>query len=129
MKYVLTTLATTALFLTTAAFAASPTFLITHNETNEESNAFIAELPSPHPTKANSVNKVEWNLVRFACWWHTVNDKCTAEVKMATDTSHPISIGMVTLDLNTGLITPNHLSANGYSLTVNGLGDTTITYE
>ncbi len=106
---------------------ASPAVLITHNTTNLESNAFIAgTIPSTHPTKANSDNKVSWVTVRMACFKHTVDNKCSALIKMATNTPYPLVIGTVMLDLNTGDITPKELHGNGYTLIVNGPAETTI---
>lgn len=110
----------------TAALA-SPTQLITHNTTDFESNAFVAgTIPSQHPSKPHSDNKVSWVSVRMACVGHIVNGKCPALVKIATNTPSPIDIGMVYMDLNTGDITPKLLSANGFTLIVSGPGETTI---
>ena len=118
------------LSLTTTAIMASPKQLITHNVTGVESNAFVAgTIPSQHPTKAMSDSKVIWTEVRMACFGHTTDGKCPALIKMATgpnDGGTPVELGTVTLDLNTGLITPSQISANGYTMTVNGPGETTL---
>ncbi len=107
---------------------ASPAYLTTHNKTGEESNAFIAgTIASPYPTAANSTRQIYWNLVRIACYGHSTGNKCSALIKMATNTPNPIVLGTFTMDLVTGEITPKVLSANGYTATVNGLGETTIT--
>ena len=45
---------------------------------------------------------------------------------MGTNTASPVLLGMVTLDLVSGLITPSQVSGNGYTLTVNGPGETTL---
>lgn len=105
----------------------APAFLLTHNLTDEESNAHIDGIPSLYPTKARSHSKVYWNLVRVACHGHSVGNSCTAVIKMATNTPNPIEIGEVHMDLTTGDITPKQLSANGYTLVVNGPGETTLT--
>lgn len=113
-------------FVTTAAIA-SPKQLVTHNLTNVESNAFVAgTIPSQHPSKAHSDNKVMWAAVRMACFGHTVDNKCWAVIKMETNTTTPIELGTVTIDLTTGIITPSQLSAGGYTLIVNGPGETTL---
>jgi hypothetical protein len=112
---------------TTAAFA-SPTYLTTHNNTNVESNAYIAGfIPSPSPTKAKSTNSLLWVAVRMACVGHTSNNKCPALIKMATDSATPVELGTVELDIETGEITPKIISANGYTLTVDGPGEATLT--
>lgn len=124
-------LATLALGLfTLTAMAAPPKQLITHNVTDVESNAYVAGIvPSQHPTRPHTDGKVFWTAVRMACFGHTVNGKCAALIKMATNTDNPVEIGTVTVDLNTGDITPKLISANGYSITVNGPGETTLTKD
>lgn len=115
---------------TSMAMASPPKQLITHNNTDVESNAYIAgTIPSQHPTKPHSDNKVVWTAVRMACFGHVENKKCMAVVKMATNTATPVEIGAVFVDLETGDITPKFLSANGYTLTVNGPGETTLDVE
>lgn len=124
LRNILTAL-TLSLGATTAL--ASPTQLITHNTTDFESNAFVAgTIPSQHPSKPHSDNKVSWVSVRMACYGHIVNGKCPALIKIATNTASPIELGMVYMDLNTGDITPKQLSANGFSVIVSAPGETTI---
>lgn len=114
----------------TSVTAAIPTRLITHNLTDVESNAFIDGIPSTVPTKANSTNIVPWIVVRMACFGHTSPDgKCPATIKMETNTDHPVTLGNVALNMSTGEITPTHLSAYGYTFTVNGLNETTLSRD
>ncbi|PJD95711.1 MAG: hypothetical protein CK426_04065 [Legionella sp.] len=128
MKFVLKSLSVLTLSLSTLIAFAAPTHLITHNNTNEESNAYIAGAPSPYPTKAQSTRTVLWNLVRMACYGHTDNTgKCSAVIKMATNTPNPIELGVLSMNLSTGDITPKVLSANGYTFTVTAPGEATIT--
>ena len=130
MNRLIKTMLAVTLGLTTTTLIASPRQLITHNLTDVESNAFVAgTIPSQHPTKAFSDSKVVWTEVRMACFGHTVDGKCAALIKMATGPNDggAVDLGTVTLDLNTGIITPSSISANGYTLTVNGPGETTIT--
>lgn len=127
MNFMLKSISAIAFCLSTATAIATPDYLTTHNNTNEESNAYVAgSIPSVYPTKAHTTNQVYWNLVRMACYGHTTNDKCPALIKMATNTSHPIEIGTVTMNLKTGEITPKQISANGYTMFVNGPGEATI---
>ena len=120
------TVGTLILFAVTA-IAAAPKHLITHNTTNAESNAYIdGSIPSQHPTKAHSDGRVFWTAVKMACFGHSVGGKCNALIAMQTNTPNPVTIGTVTLDLDSGDITPKQLSANGYTITVNGPGETTI---
>ncbi|WP_019217489.1 hypothetical protein [Legionella tunisiensis] len=120
-----------ALGLATSAVFASPTFLITHNKTNVESNAYVeGTIDSHQPTKANSDGKVHWAVVRMVCFGHIAPDgKCPALIKMETNTPHPVTLGWLYLHIESGDITPKSLKANGYTLTVNGPGEATITPE
>lgn len=128
MNLMLKSISAIALSLTAASALAVPAYLTTHNNTSEESNAYIAgTIPSPYPTLAHSTRQVPWNMVRFACYGHTTNGRCPALVKMATNTGTPVEIGYVSMELDTGDITPKSISAHGYTLTVDGPGEATIT--
>lgn len=115
-----------ALTLSAVTSFASPVYLTTHNQTNEESNAFIAGAPSIYPTAANSTRQIYWNLVKLACYGHTTGQNCPALIKMATNTAHPVEIGTVVLSLDTGDINPKQITNNGYTMIVNGPGEATI---
>lgn len=126
MKLLFKSLSAVALSLGVVSVFASPSYLITHNNTDLESNAVVANTPSPYPTPAHSTRQLYWNLVRFACYGHTTDGKCKAMIKVGTNTANPIDIGTVSLDLDTGDISPKVLSANGYTITVNGAAEATI---
>ena len=128
MKPFIKTVTAITLGLATTAALASPKQLVTHNLTNVESNAFVAgTIPSQHPTHPQSDNKVMWAGVRLACFGHTTNGKCSALIKMATNTANPVDLGVVSIDLESGDITPKQITAYGYTMTVNGPGETTLT--
>lgn len=127
MKLILKSISAITLSLSAIAAFAAPTYLTTHNNTNEESNAFVAGVPSPYPTPAQSTRQVYWNLVRIACYGHSTGNQCSAVIKMATNTANPIEIGTVSMDLTTGDINPKVISAQGYTLTVTGIAEATIT--
>ncbi|MFA6302621.1 MAG: hypothetical protein WC627_05750 [Legionella sp.] len=130
MKVLLKSLSALTLILTAATSFAMPEHLTTHNLTNTESNAFVAgHIPSPYPTPANSSRQVYWNMVRLACFGYTTDNKCSALIKMDTNTPNPVELGTVTMDLTTGDIQPKQMSNNGYTMTVNGPGETTITRD
>ena len=125
-RIITSAVALTMVMLASTALAA-PKVLITHNTTDFESNAFIAgTIPSPHPTKAHSDGKVFWATVKIVCFGHIINGKCPALIKMKTDTADPIELGYVEMDIASGLITPNELHANGYTMFVNGIGESTL---
>ncbi|KTD65043.1 hypothetical protein [Legionella shakespearei] len=130
MNSMLKSISALALSLSAASALAVPAFLTTHNNTDVESNAYVAgTIPSPHPTKAHSTRQVPWNMVRIACYGHTSAGKCSALIKMATNTATPVDIGYVSMHLDSGTITPQKISGNGYTLTVNGPGEATITKD
>lgn len=130
MNLMLKSISAIALSLSAATALAVPTYLTTHNNTNMESNAFIAgTIPSPYPTAAHATNSILWNMVRIACYGHTTNDRCSALIKMNTNSANPIEIGYVSMEMSTGDITPKVLSAKGFTLTVNGPGEATITKD
>lgn len=123
-------LITLLLCLATSLSYATPRQLITHNDTAYQSNAFLGaglNMPSPKPTAANSTNQVFWGIVQVICGKRT--GSCDALIKMKTDTSNPVNIGKLTLNLDTGDITPKVLSHNGFTVTVLGVGETRITED
>ena len=130
MKPITRTCITLALGLASSlALAIPPKQLITHNTTDLDSNAFVAgTIPSQHPTRSHSDGKVLWAAVRMACFGHVVNGKCPALIKVGTNTANPIELGMLSMDLTTGAITPSELHSNGYAMIVNGPAETTL-YE
>lgn len=130
MKLMLKSISAIALSLSAMSAFAGPDYLVTHNNTNEESNAYVAGfIPSPYATGAHSTRQVPWNMVKLACFGHTTEGRCSALIKMATNTSNPIELGYVSMELATGDITPRQLSAKGYTVTVNGPGEATITKD
>lgn len=123
----LKSLSAIALSLAAATALAAPAYLTTHNNTDVESNAYVAgTIPSPYPTNAKSTRQVYWNMVRMACYGHSSSGKCAALIKVATNTANPIDIGTVTMDLETGDISPKQISNNGYTLVINGPGEASI---
>ncbi|ASQ45346.1 hypothetical protein [Legionella clemsonensis] len=128
MNQLLKSLTVSALAFAATTALASPAYLVTHNKTDVESNAYVAGKASPHPTAPNSDGKVSWYVVRMACFNNTdKNNICKAVIKMATDTANPVDLGVVSLNVESGEISPTRLSANGYTMTVNGKGEATLT--
>lgn len=128
MKLKLKSLSAIALSLVAGTALAVPAYLTTHNNTDLESNAYVAgTIPSPYATPAHSTRHIYWNMVRMACYGHTTNGKCSALIKIATNTANPIAIGTVTMDLESGDITPKQISNQGYTVIINGPGEATIT--
>ena len=128
MNQLMKTTVAITLGLATAIAMAAPRQLTTHNNTDVESNAYVAgTIPSQHPTRAHGETRVMWTSVKMACFGHTVNNKCWATIKMATNTPNPIELGRVTIDIDTGEITPAQVTGNGYTITTMGPGETVLT--
>ncbi|KTC86435.1 hypothetical protein [Legionella brunensis] len=128
MNQLFKSLTASALALATTTALASPAYLVTHNKTNVESNAYVAGVAAPHPTAPNSDGKVSWLVVRMACYGHVdKSGRCHAVIKMATNTDKPIELGTVSMDVENGDIQPKQVTGNGYTLTVNGPGEATLT--
>lgn len=128
MNSMLKSITAIALGLSSATALAIPNYLTTHNLTTSESNAFIdGTIPSPYPTVANSTRDVYWNLVRLACYGHTTNGRCSALIKMDTNKATAISVGTLSMNIESGDISPKQITNNGYTITVNGPGEVTIT--
>jgi hypothetical protein len=103
--------------------AAPPSVLITTNNTDVKSNAYIdGTIPSLYPTNAKSNRSVSWIAVSLACQGHIKDNLCKALVKMDIDSVNPIELGEVTLNMKTGEILPTKIINNGYQLEVIGLG-------
>ncbi|WP_028387797.1 hypothetical protein [Legionella fairfieldensis] len=124
----LKTLTITLLIISAPVVAASPSRLVTHNTTNVRSNTYFAGyIPSSAPAQAHDDGLLDWPFVKMACYGHTSATKCPAVIKVAIDTPNPVDLGKVTIDIETGDITPKSLSLNGYTLVVNGPGEMTLT--
>lgn len=111
----------------------APMYMVTHNQTDVQSNAFIdGTIDSGHPTQPRSDKKVLWSLVHIVCLGHIdSNNACKALVKVATNTRDPITLGTMSMNVLTGDITPKQLTdkSDRYLLTVNGPGEVTLTQK
>lgn len=130
MNVMLKSISAIALSLTAVSAFAEPGYLITHNNTDVESNAYVGgSTPSPYPTPAHNSRQIPWGLVRLACWGNTTNGRCPAKIMMATNTNNPVELGWVSMELESGDISPKKVSGNGYTLVVNGPGEATVTKD
>lgn len=137
MNFLFKTLIATAFIMSTSMTFARPTpikhppttGLITHNLTNEDSNAFInGTIPSIYPTQRQSERTVPWPFVHLICKNYLVDNQCNATIVMSPK-SNPVTIGSVSMDLETGEITPKQLRAHGYKVSVIGVGEVTLSYD
>lgn len=112
--------------MVSTTFALPPTLTI-HNTTDLESEAYINGNIATHlPSKPRADNIVPWIVVQMACYGRTVNDICSAMIKMASNTATPLDVGMVYLNMKTGQISPEQVSGNGYTFTSNKIGEATL---
>ncbi|ARG99673.1 hypothetical protein [Legionella micdadei] len=128
MNRMLKGLVVTALGLSTTVALANPTNLVIRNTTKVEMNEYIDGIIPAIPTPPESKGTVPWNLIRMACYGYTVNNKCSALIKLATDTNRPFNLGTITIDIETGEISPKSITGpKGYKFTVTGAGEATLT--
>ncbi len=118
---------TTVITFTANAFT-PPKAFITHNLTNTTTNAYVDEVAAPNPAMPNSTTKISWFIVKTGCQKHKA-DFCPAVIKMDIESDAPVEVGTLYLELESGIITPSKISANGYTVTVNAPGEITVTTE
>jgi hypothetical protein len=121
--------ATLAFGLFTSVAFAAPKFMTTHNLSNVQTNAFVDGVPGPAPTNPDASSQVSWMFVKIGCKAHAAEGICPAVIMMATNTPAPIELGTVYVNLESGDITPSRLSGGGYTLTVNGPGEITVSND
>ncbi|STX52419.1 Uncharacterised protein [Legionella busanensis] len=118
------TILITSLF--TADLLAAPKAMITHNLTDTTTNAYVDGRAAPQPAWPNETTKVSWTIVKAGCRDHREEGICPAMIKMDIDSSSPIVVGTLYIDLETGVITPAKISANGFTVEVNAPGEITV---
>ncbi|GGI80283.1 hypothetical protein [Legionella impletisoli] len=110
-----------------ASFALPPTELVSHNNTDVSSQAYLGpnlDIPQ-QPTAPGAVKRVSWVSVRILCMNTPKPGICPA--KIALNTTPQTTLGVVELNLATGDINPKVLSANGYKMTVIKPGEIAFT--
>ena len=113
------------LSVTAATALATPTHYITHNDTDLLTNVIVNGTESPFPTFPHSTRKIAWRMVKLGCG-RAPNGMCAVLIKIRTDTSDPIEIGTLYMDMNSGELTPQSISANGYTVNVLGAAEVAI---
>lgn len=114
----------TAALLCAATFAqASVTQFTVHNYIGSESNAkFYGNWSSPIP--AGGTGNYPISAVIALCKSH---NPCKGQIWAETNTAHPIHVGWLQFNTDTGLITNSFtMPSQGYTLTVNGPAEVTI---
>ncbi|MGQ3889788.1 hypothetical protein ACQUW5_12255 [Legionella sp. CNM-1927-20] len=114
----------TSLF--TAELLAAPKAMITHNLTDTTTNAYVDGVPAPEPAGPYATTKVPWTIVKIGCSKHKEEGVCPAVIKMDIDSSSPIIVGTLYVDLESGVIMPAKISANGFTVEVNAPGEITV---
>lgn len=126
MKSIFKILSAITISVTSVTALATPTHYITHNNTEWETNVVVKGVESPFPTLPYSTRKVAWRMVRFGCG---ITPVCAAVIKVATETSDPIEIGTLYMDMESGEITPQQISAHGYTAKIKGIAEVIITRD
>ncbi|MBA4696905.1 MAG: hypothetical protein H2069_05940 [Legionella sp.] len=110
---------------------AAPDALVTHNQTEVYANAFMSGVASPFPTAPHTDGRVNWFLIRLACMGHIEGGFCKSTIKV-TEVAGPTDayvteIGEIGVDVDTGMIEPRVIQANGFQLKIDGPGEATLT--
>jgi len=129
VKKIITSIAALTITLSSAVALAGPEELVTHNDTDLVANVLIDERFLSVPSTPHKTSAIHWYMVRSACYRPSQHDICPATILMDYNTPHPIVLGDIKMNLNTGEIIPAHLSNNGYTMTVNGPGEFTLTKD
>ncbi|KTD25884.1 MULTISPECIES: hypothetical protein [Legionella] len=130
MNRMLKGLVATTLSLSATVVLAHPTDLIIRNTTDVEMNEYIDGIVPAIPTPAKSVGTVPWTLIEMACYGYTLKGKCSALIKLATDTNKPFKLGTITIDMETGEISPQSITGpKGYKFKATGPGKATLIQE
>lgn len=97
------------------AFAA-PSKLITANHT-QSSDVFakVAGNPPTDPIKPGTNRERHWGLVRTICAMAGQLSNCSAEL-LVTKNGQTLSLGVMTMNLSSGQITPDHVELNGFKV-------------
>ena len=129
MKLLKKILLGSTLFAITSTVFAAPTDLTTTNNTNHGMVfAKIGAYKSPEPVPAHQERKREWNNVKFLCTIQRVSTNCTAEILVEHDVSGQVeSLGNMTINLDTGVLTPASLSSAHYNMNVVGNAHVEVT--
>ena len=103
---------------------AEPMYYVTHNRTDFETKTLIAsDNPIFFSTPEHSSSKIDWWMLQHRCETLLMNHTCKVLLKAETNSNHPVELGVLTIDLKYGEIYPKYLSANGYSVSVIGIGE------
>lgn len=126
MNRIVISTALMAVSLFSTLVIAQPKAMITHNESNATTNAFVDEIPAPNPTLPHTTTQVPWFIVKTGCSQYTTEGVCPAVIKMHIDSETPVIVGTFYVNLTTGIITPSQIFANGFIAHVNGPGEITV---
>lgn len=118
-----------ALFTITSSVFAAPESLVTTNNTNHgKVYAKIGAYKSPEPVLAHQERHREWNNVKFLCTIQKMPITCTAEILVEHDVTGQFeSLGNMTINLNSGELTPANLSSAHYDMNVVGNAHVEVT--
>lgn len=122
MRFLKKILLGSALFaITNCVFAAPANLTTTNNSNHGKVYAKIGAYKSPEPVSAHQERNREWNSVKFLCTIQRMPEQCTAEILVEHDITGQLeSLGNMTIDLNTGELTPGSLSSAHYIMNVVG---------
>ena len=117
-------LAGTFIVTTSSVALAAPSELVVENKTDYQARAYVNGM-SKNPAEAHSSMSLSWWALKLVCAFQT---DCKATVKMKTDTSNPVSLGDVSINLDSGIIDTSKLShAEGFNVSYVAPGHAVVT--
>jgi hypothetical protein len=122
-------LLSSALITLTSTVFAAPSHLTTVNNTSDgKVFAKIGLYKSTDPVAPKSTKERKWQEVRFLCGIQGMPNVCSAEIIVENITTHKSeSLGSMSMDLSSGVLTPETLSSEHYMMHVTGTAHVEVT--
>lgn len=109
-----------------ASVIASPKAMVIHNLSDTITNAYVDGVAGPEPTEPNATSRVRWFIVKAGCRKHTNEGICPVVIKMDIESDSPIVVGTIYIDLESGMISPQKISGNGFAVTADGPAEVSV---
>lgn len=130
MNYLKKMIVASAFFALANTAFASPSHLITSNQTNHgKVYAQIGKVKSNDPVAPQTTRNREWSQVKILCMVQNMPTNCSAEIIVEHDLSHQReSLGIMSINLSTGELTAKdaHPSAH-YTMNIIGNAHVEVT--
>lgn len=105
---------------------ASPSYMVTENKTSASVSANIGGQESRDPVKPGETKNRPWFLVKAMCKIAGQSSSCSADI-VANKNGDKSKLGTMTMNLDSGEISPKQLNNGRYTLNVVGNAHVIIT--